>query len=58
MKAEDFYGAIVHGEAWRYFLRTTNRNASERVQQERWRWFLDGWRAKCQQHNDLRKRKP
>lgn len=57
MKIEDFHGALHHGDAWRYFLETTDRNVSEKVLQERWRWFRDGWRAKCQQHNDLRKRR-
>lgn len=58
----DFPGSILHGDAWRYFVRMHNVHGSA-VQGEhrektldRWNWFLAGWKSKCEQHNDLRRK--
>ena len=56
MNKKDFSGATIHGDAWRYFVNAQaadRRLYSHEEQQERWRWFLKGWGAKCMQRERM-----
>lgn len=58
MNRADFPGAIVHGDAWRYFcaLPVANHHQANRVERlDRWCWFLLGWQAKGRQRVDVRR---
>jgi len=47
--------AQAHGAAWEYYC--ADYRPAMRSQLS-WLFFLAGWKAKCQQPNDLRARKP
>lgn len=60
MKKDNFPGAVAHGDAWRYFMKTLEENPGLFVGGQEYGWliFLHGWLAKAkQQQQGLRERK-
>lgn len=57
MKPGDFAGAVEHGDAWRAFLKAECEDKRPPYSKEqRWHWFLLGWKAKGKQRVELRSR--
>jgi hypothetical protein len=53
MNKDKFPGSIIHGEAYRRFMREMNlRMYSDDAQRDAWEWFLLGWQAKCKQREE------
>jgi len=55
LQETQFPGSTAHGDAYRYFVEQTNPRAVGA--QEKWLWFLQGWKCKGQQRVDVRSRK-